>query len=154
MLSNRKQRLADSDVAIEPLRDMIKRWLKLLGTQFIDVAIADTQREWMSKATPAPSQLCWKAPLSLVSLVLEVDQTAHPRHSRLVEAIELEAKFQVCKITVPLESMLVARHLLKILGIYRHLAKYPDRLRSCLKKVFAFYLKLAITRTFYSIIIQ
>ena len=138
MFSVKKPRLADSDVAVETLRHIIKRWLEHLGTQFIDVAIADTQREWNTKATPTPSQLCWKAPTSLVKLVLAADSTAHPRHSRLVEAIEQEAKFQVCKLTVPLESMLVARHLLKILGIYRHLAKYPDRYRACIKKVFVF----------------
>ena len=113
MIRGKRPRLADNAVPVQTLQKVLKSWAYELGCKCIDVNMAVARREWLGKGCPGATSLCWDAPYIFAKLMVEVDATLHPRHSKLVDAIIAEnnkgVKFEKMTYDLPLEAMLAAR---------------------------------------------
>ena len=136
-LQDGRSRLKDSNVSATELRQFFVNWFTLVGSRLIDQSLAVVSSEWPHRGMPSPAQLVQMQPRTLVEGILKIDDTLHPRHSRLVIAILAEHGVKPCfegTRGIELECMLLSRLVLGVLRKYRDLAKYNAKWIAVCKK--------------------
>lgn len=136
---SKRRRIRHSDVSVAKLEQVLAFWLNAVGANLLDTLLQEyTLNAWAGKGTPLPADLCGDVPFLFTKFMSEEDATVHPQHKRLAYAIlagiPKHVKFSSTKVPLPLQALFASRTMLKIMGKYRDLKHYDEKLLATMKK--------------------
>ena len=130
-------RIADSDISVHGSQEVLNSWWAVNGVRDASGLLHHAMKTWPSRGTPSPEELIGSAPYTLAVEMVQVDQSLHPRHSRIVAALIAEHGSKTCMITprrIEFEAMEVARTILRVFSKYREIAKDYVKKAAVLRK--------------------
>ena len=89
-VKEKRSLLVDSKVSTGDMQAALRKWFDAVGSRFVDKLSHIVDQEWNRKQAAHPKQLCAPELVSLVTALLPVDPTLHPRHMWLATALRAE----------------------------------------------------------------
>ena len=129
--TGKRYRLPDSGCSVDELVTVLLKWFVRQGDRCIPTLLDSVTKLWPARGMPTAHLLCESAPYGFATLLVAVDSTLHPRHSKLAAAIldahSKEACFAGGRDCGEVRAMMIAKTLLATCSKYRDLVTYASK---------------------------